>query len=127
MHVRHRAECPVNRRGGGQESYLLLAGGGFGATNLAVTWVECRPGSQQAPHVHPSQEQAYVIIRGRGEMTVGGETREVGEGTLVLVPPGHEHAIRNPGPDQLTYVSATAPPFSAEVSGDTWTPSEPSL
>jgi mannose-6-phosphate isomerase-like protein (cupin superfamily) len=103
-------ESPLNRRGG-QESYLLLAKGQFGSENLAITWVDCPPGTQQPVHRHRDPEQVYVIVRGRGTMLVGSEWAEVGEGTLVFVPPGTDHAIRNDGTELLSYVSATAPPF----------------
>jgi mannose-6-phosphate isomerase-like protein (cupin superfamily) len=105
------ADSPRNRRGDGQISYLLLAPGQFGSEHLGVTWVDAEPESQQSLHSHPNSEQVYVIVRGRGQMIVGGEEQEVREGTMVLIPPGAEHAIRNPGPERLMYVSATAPPF----------------
>ncbi len=38
-------------------------------------------------------------------------------GTLVLIPPDTEHAIRNPGPEPLAFVSATAPPFDPDALG----------
>src|SRR5215472_3375613 len=123
MEIQTLASSPRNERGDSQVSYLLLGAGQLGAMQMCVTWVECQPGSQQALHAHPAQEQAYVIVRGRGQMLVGGDEREVSEGTLVFVPPGTQHAIRNNGPGVLVYVSATAPPFGAEVSGGTWHPS----
>ena len=42
--------------------------------------VEGHPGSEQPVHSHPGSEQVYVIVQGRGAMTVGDETREVGPG-----------------------------------------------
>jgi mannose-6-phosphate isomerase-like protein (cupin superfamily) len=112
MHVQHMNDAPVNERGG-QRSYLLLRRRQFGSENLAVTWVECPPASVQPAHEHESQEQVYVIIRGRGTMVVGVEEREVREGELVFVPPRTAHHIRNDGDETMTYVSATAPPFDA--------------
>ncbi len=120
MDIRTLADSPRNERGGGQLSYLLLTKGQFGPQHLSVTWVECRPNSQQAMHTHPAREQVYVIVRGRGEMLVEEEVREVGVGTLVFVPPATPHAIRNTGAELLVYVSATAPPFDAVVSERTW-------
>jgi mannose-6-phosphate isomerase-like protein (cupin superfamily) len=105
------AGSPENRRGNGQVSHLLLAPGQFGSRHLAVTWVEAGPGSQQPLHAHPQSEQVYVVIAGRGRMIVSGEEQEVRAGTLVFVPPAAEHAIYNPGPEQLVYASAAAPPF----------------
>jgi mannose-6-phosphate isomerase-like protein (cupin superfamily) len=111
MFIQTLADSLENRRGNGQVSRLLLAPGQFGSRHLAVTWVEAAPGSQQSLHRHLGSEQVYVIVAGRGRMTVDGEQREVGAGTLVFIPPGAEHAIYNPGPDALVYASAAAPPF----------------
>ena len=114
-------ESPRNERGG-QISHLLLTGGQFGSRNLAVTWVEGAPGSRQPVHAHADSEQAYVIVRGSGRMILGDDECEVGAGTLVFIPPGTPHAIRNDGEEPLVYVSATSPPFPAEVTETTWTP-----
>jgi len=105
MHIQTLEESPRNHRGG-QVSYLLLAPGQFGSRNLAMTWVEGSPGSEQPVHGHAVQEQVYVIVRGRGVMRVGDEEREVAPGTMVLVPPGSGHAIRDTGdePDGSAYV-----------------------
>ena len=84
-----------------------------------------QPGSQQARHRHMTQEQVYVVVRGRGQMLLGEEDLEVGEGTMVFVPPGTEHAIRNTGSGLLVYVSATSPPFTASIAGQTWQPGNP--
>ncbi len=116
MHTQTLEESPRNHRGG-QVSYLLLARGQFGSQNLAMTWVEGEPGSEQAVHAHPASEQVYVVISGRGVMTVGDEQREVAAGTMILVPPRTGHAIRNTGDEPLVYVSATAPPFDLAPEG----------
>lgn len=113
MHIQRLDTAPVNERGG-QRSHLLLRAGQFGAENLAITWVEGEPGSMQAVHGHPDNEQIYVIVRGRGVMQVGDEMEEVGEGTLVFIPPGSGHAIKNTGSEPLVFVSATSPPFDPE-------------
>lgn len=112
MNLRNTSDSPVNRRGG-QVSYLLL-NKDLGSQNLAITWVDCEPGSRQKDHRHDEQEQVYVIVRGRGLMRVRDEEEEVLEGTMVFVPPGHDHSILNTGTDTLTYVSATAPPFDLD-------------
>jgi mannose-6-phosphate isomerase-like protein (cupin superfamily) len=78
---------------------------------MAITMVECDPGSEQPMHSHPEAEQVYVVVTGHGLMRVDDEEQPVGPGSLVFIPPGAKHAIRNVGSDQLTYVSATSPPF----------------
>jgi mannose-6-phosphate isomerase-like protein (cupin superfamily) len=116
MDTMHIDEAPLNERGG-QRSYLLLRKGQFGASNLAITWVDCPPGSEQPLHEHATQEQVYVVVRGRGVMLAGSEEREVLEGTMIFIPPRTPHAIRNASDEPMTYVSATAPPFDADALG----------
>lgn len=116
MYLQTLEESPRNHRGG-QVSYLLLSGGQFGSRNLAITWVEGGPGSEQPLHEHPQNEQVYVIVKGRGLMKAGDEEREVGAGTMILVPPRTMHAIRNTGGEPLVFVSATAPPFELPPEG----------
>jgi mannose-6-phosphate isomerase-like protein (cupin superfamily) len=120
VHTRRIDDAPTEHRGGGQVSHLLLAPGEFGARNLAVTWVECAPGSQQDLHAHPDSEQVYVIIAGRGRMIVGEERSEVSRGAAIFIPPRTDHAIRALGDELLVYVSATSPPFGAEVDAGQW-------
>ncbi len=64
MNIETLDGSPRNERSGGQVSYLLLTAGQFGSSQLSVTWVECQPGSQQALHAHPAQEQAYISCKG---------------------------------------------------------------
>jgi mannose-6-phosphate isomerase-like protein (cupin superfamily) len=120
MHFRQRDEAPLNERDG-QVSRLLFAPQ-LGSTRLAVTWVHGEPGSQQSLHAHDDSEQVYVVIRGRGLMIVDDEAVGVEAGSAVLIPFGAKHAIRNTGTEPLEYISATAPPFPAEIRGDTWQP-----
>lgn len=116
MHITVTGESPRNERGG-QVSYLLLAPGQFESARMAITLVECNPDSEQPMHSHPEAEQVYIIVAGIGMMRVDDEEQEVGPGTLVFIPPGASHAIRNTGAIPLTYVSATSPPFRMPASG----------
>lgn len=113
MQVQPLDTAPVNERGG-QVSHLLLGREQFGSKNLAITWVEGAPGSMQAVHGHPDNEQVYIIVRGRGVMQIGDEMEEVREGTLVFIPPGAAHALKNTGDEPLVFVSATSPPFDPQ-------------
>ena len=113
MNINTLGQSPQNHRGG-QVSHLLLAQGQFGVQNLNVTWVEGEPGSEQAVHSHEGREQVYVIVQGRGAMRVGDEVEEVVAGSLVFVPPGTDHSIKNVGEEKLIYVSSTSPPFEVD-------------
>jgi mannose-6-phosphate isomerase-like protein (cupin superfamily) len=53
---------------------------------------EVAGGGAVHPHSHPTTE-FYYVTSGRGIMVVEGESREIGPGDLVLIPPGAVHSI----------------------------------
>lgn len=108
METRTLEQAALNIRGG-QRSYLLA--GPEDSDRVAVTWIVSPKGSRQPVHRHRDSEQVYVVVRGRGLMTVGRDTAEVGEGTLIRVPPDTDHAIEGASEEPLVVVTATAPPF----------------
>ena len=113
MHVQTVSSAPINSRGG-QESYLLLTKGQFGSRELSITWVEGAPGSEQPTHTHVDSAQVYVIVTGSGLMRAGDEEQQVSAGTLVFIPPGTPHSIRNTRTEPLVFVSAASPAFDIE-------------
>ena len=62
-----------------------------GALSLFET--EDEPGFAPPPHIHTDTSEAFYILDGEYEMTVGGETARCGPGTLVFIPPGVEHGF----------------------------------
>ncbi len=98
--------------------------GDLGSRNMTVTWVDVPPGAEQRAHSHAESEQVYVIVRGRGRMSVAGDVEEVSEGDLVFIPPATAHGVVNDGPEILVYIAAASPPvsmqelYSAELAPD---------
>jgi mannose-6-phosphate isomerase-like protein (cupin superfamily) len=109
MFVQNRLAAPSRQRAG-LVSRILLQKGDIQDTGITVTWVEVAMGSQQQPHQH-EPEQVYVLITGKGQMSVGNEVQEVVAGDLVYIPPHTLHSIKNTGNEILSYVSATAAAF----------------
>src|SRR3954471_1414594 len=95
------------------QAHVLMDAGELGSRNLSVTWVTVPGGTKQALHSNDDAEQAYVVVRGRGTMSVAGDTQEVAEGDLILVPPATAHSIRNAGDAPLARVSMQSPPVAA--------------
>jgi mannose-6-phosphate isomerase-like protein (cupin superfamily) len=95
------------------QAHVLMDAGELGSRNLSVTWVTVPGGAKQALRSSDEAEQAYVVVRGRGTMSVAGDTQEVGEGDLILVPPATEHSIGNEGEEELACVSIQSPPVAA--------------
>jgi mannose-6-phosphate isomerase-like protein (cupin superfamily) len=94
-------------------AHVLMDAGELGSRNLSVTWVCVPAGAKQTLHSSSEAEQAYVVVRGRGTMSVVGDTQEVGEGDLILVPPATEHSVGNDGEEELVCVSIQSPPVAA--------------
>jgi mannose-6-phosphate isomerase-like protein (cupin superfamily) len=95
------------------QAHVLMDAGELGSRNLSVTWVTVPAGVKQTLHSDAMAEQAYVVVRGSGTMSVAGDTQEVGEGDLILVPPATEHSIGNDGVGELACVSIQSPPVAA--------------
>lgn len=90
----------------------------MGARNMSVTWLEIPAGCEQTLRSHEEAEQVYVVVRGAGTMSVAGDTQQVAEGDLILVPPATDHSVANDGEDELACVSVQSPPVAvAELYG----------
>ena len=64
----------------------------YGA-NLMLSYLELAEGSVIPLHRHP-HEQAGMLLTGRMELTIGGETRVCEAGEMFIIPPDTEHAAR---------------------------------
>lgn len=94
-------------------AHVLMDAGELGSRNLSVTWLEVPVGAKQTLRSDAESEQAYVVVRGSGSMSVAGDTQRVGEGDLILVPPATEHSVSNDGEAELACVSIQSPPVAA--------------
>lgn len=112
MLVRRLEEAPVEEWHK-IRAHLLMDAGELGSRNLTVSWVTVPVGAEQTLRSHEEAEQAYVVVRGRGAMSVAGDNQQVGEGDLILVPPATEHSISNDGEDELACISIQSPQVAA--------------
>ncbi|HEY8466016.1 MAG TPA: cupin domain-containing protein [Solirubrobacterales bacterium] len=95
-------------------AHVLMDAGELGSRNLSVSWVEVPPGASERLRSHEEAELAYIVARGRGRMSATGDTRELSEGDLVLIPPATDHSVANDGDETLALVSVQSPGVSAE-------------
>ena len=63
-------------------------------------------------HYHKVSEEFYLVLEGRGEMELDGETRVLGPGDAVLIPTGAWHTILALSP--LRMLCCCAPPYAHE-------------
>lgn len=112
MLVRRLGEAPVEEWHK-LRAHLLMDAGELGSRNLTVSWLTVPVGAEQTLRSHGESEQAYVVVRGRGAMSVAGDNQQVEEGDLILVPPATEHSISNDGEAELACISIQSPQVAA--------------
>ncbi|GIJ46521.1 hypothetical protein Val02_34070 [Virgisporangium aliadipatigenens] len=59
-------------------------------------------------------DQILTFVSGAGEAKVGGQTRKVVQGDLVVVPAGTKHNFINTGPNPLVLYTVYGPPEHAD-------------
>ena len=68
------------------------------------------PGQEHLPHTHCDRDKLYVVLEGRGEVTIGDERVAVAPGDTALATAGVVHSMRNPGPERLVVLVVLSPP-----------------
>jgi quercetin dioxygenase-like cupin family protein len=67
------------------------------------------PGGVITEHVHPHQEERFMITAGEARFTLDGEERVARAGETIVVPAGVRHSEGNPGPDEIEAVVELRP------------------
>ena len=68
------------------------------------------PGQTQRIHTHAGADKFYLVVSGRARMTVGGETREAGPGTVVWAPADVPHGVAEALERTVMLVGIAPPP-----------------
>jgi quercetin dioxygenase-like cupin family protein len=85
------------------------------------------------PHVHDKLHDMFYVLEGTLTVQLGEETRELGAGSFVCVPPGTAHTFSNPGSDPVKLLNLNTPAgwenymrdlAAATAGGKTPTPAE---
>ena len=71
------------------------------------------PGGEIGEEVH-EVDQILTFVSGTGKAKVGGQTRNVEQGNLVVVPAGKKHNFTNDGPNPLVLYTVYGPPEHAD-------------
>jgi mannose-6-phosphate isomerase-like protein (cupin superfamily) len=83
-----------------------LSKGTMATEGLSLGRGRIAPGGEKPSGVHEEEEEAYLILRGRGLCTVGEDELPVVAGSAVYIPAGVRHGLMNTGPEPLEYVFA---------------------
>jgi uncharacterized cupin superfamily protein len=83
----------------------------LGAKDLGFSYDVVPPGKRSCPfHSHSGEEEMFFIVRGRGTLRYGAETRPVRAGDFISCPTGGPetaHQIVNDSDGELAYISVS--------------------
>ena len=76
------------------------------------------PGQEHQPHSHCDRDKVYVILDGRGTLTIAEETASVEPGDVAFAAAGVVHSLSNPGPQRLVALVVMGPPPAQGTKAD---------
>jgi len=68
------------------------------------------PGQDAGPEETHTGDQVIYVIEGEAVVRVAGQEQKAAAGSLLLVPAGTPHHVKNPGRVPLFFVTVYAPP-----------------
>jgi uncharacterized cupin superfamily protein len=93
------------------ESDAVKIGPLLGAKDLGYSYDVVPPGKRSCPfHSHRGEEEMFFIVKGRGMLRYGEETRKIRAGDVICCPTGGPetaHQIINDSDAELTYLSVS--------------------
>jgi mannose-6-phosphate isomerase-like protein (cupin superfamily) len=73
-------------------------------TAFAVKTIKVNPGKRLSLQIHNHRSEHWVVVAGKGTVTIGGDTVKVERGDHVYVPRETKHRIANEGDQILVFV-----------------------
>jgi mannose-6-phosphate isomerase-like protein (cupin superfamily) len=99
----------------GQASSVLAHRGEFFRVLQRTSRTQCAvmtlaPGTDGGPAEEHGGDQIVYVIEGEAVLRVEGQEHRIGAGTLITIPAGATHDVRNPGSTPLFFLTVYAPP-----------------
>lgn len=83
--------------------------------DVSIARARVRPGVETQAHLLRGTAEHYLVISGRGLVTVGeGPPEAVGPGDVVVIPAGVPQKIRNTGVSDLVFYCVCNPAFDPD-------------
>ena len=83
------------------------------STRMTITRVTVQPGAKNGAHRHATSEQAWVALRGNGQLLFEeGKLVPFAEGDVARFEEGELHGFENTGAAEFEYLSVTSPPLN---------------
>ena len=82
----------------------VLEGKTFALDHFEIHISTLEPGkAPHPPHTHADQEELMIVKEGQVKITIAGQSKILGPGSIAFAMPGDEHGIENAGKTQATY------------------------
>ena len=114
MDVNNIDQVPAFTTKDGSEIRELMAHRNSCIRNQTLAEARLPPGASTAAHHHVKTEEIYYLLKGEGTIRIGHETRKVGVGDAIAIPPGVVHQITNTGRGVLAFLCCCAPGYEHE-------------
>lgn len=101
IHTLPSSTGPIHDGNGSAKNVSILGQADFSTALQFVNYTEMPPKTSIGLHKHGNDEEVYVVLEGKGVMTVNDEKRNVGDGDLILNKPFGTHGLENTGDSTL--------------------------
>src|SRR6187455_2808537 len=82
----------------------VLEGKTFALENFEIHTSTLEPGkAPHPPHTHADQEELMILKEGQVKITIAGQSKILGPGSIAFAMPGDEYGIANAGKTEATY------------------------
>jgi len=108
-YVTHESEVEEQRDPGDTAAVRVTIDRSAGAERLEQRVLRFAPGRSQPRSAGPDRQEILYVASGSGTLHLGGTGHQLEPDTGVFVAAGESWEVENPGPDDLTVVSVTAP------------------
>lgn len=78
--------------------------------NLQLVLMSLQPGEDIGEEVHDDRDQFFRVETGNGEVSIDGRRTKIEDDTVVIVPAGARHNVRNTGEKPLKLYTIYGPP-----------------
>lgn len=104
------ASCPVFRIAAGETNkFVMLVDPLEQKTGFVQVLEIFDVGGFTPPNQHRAADEVFVVLHGQGVATLGDSQIDVKPGSVLLLRPGHAHAVRNTGITRLYCLTTMVP------------------
>lgn len=82
--------------------------------NYSIALAKVKPKQTTLKHKLKASSEVYFMLKGKGRMYIDNETRIVGEGDIIYIPPSSIQRIENVGEEELIFLCIVSPPWRKE-------------